>query len=166
VSTFVRLVFVICASAITPVFAGGPAPEPEQPASQSSAPAASNTAAQPAAAASDKNASTAAPATSSTENTAPTQTPNATAGASSSSATKVVLVDKTMTDAQVKQLLAKGYRPQGQGDGVLYCRREPILGSHFEQKICRSAEEIMRDEQDAKEMTGRMQQPMGSPAGK
>lgn len=161
-STFVRLVFVVCTCAITPVFAGGPAPEPEQPASQSSPPAASDAAAQPAATASDKNAST-----SSTEKTASTQTPNATAGASSSGgATKVVLVDKTMTDAQVKQLLAKGYRPQSRDGEVFYCRREAIVGSRFEQKICKTAEQLMRDELDAKEMAERMQQPMGSPVGK
>jgi hypothetical protein len=77
----------------------------------------------------------------------------------------VVLVDKTMTDAQVKQLLAKGYKPQSRGGEVFYCRREAVLGSRFEQKICKLAEQLMRDEQDSKDMAQRMQQPMGSPAG-
>jgi hypothetical protein len=70
-----------------------------------------------------------------------------------------------MTDAQVKQLLAKGYRPQARGGEVFYCRREAVLGSRFEQKICRSAEQLMRDEQDSKDMTERMQQSMGTPPG-
>jgi len=77
----------------------------------------------------------------------------------------VVLVDKTLTDAQVKELLSKGYRPQAHGDAVVYCRREVILGSHFESKICKPAEQIYRDEQDSKDMADRMQKPMGSPVG-
>jgi len=77
----------------------------------------------------------------------------------------VVLVDKTMTDAQVKQLLAKGYRPTSRGGEVFYCRREQVLGSRFEQKICKSAEQIMRDEVDSKDMAERLQQSTGSPAG-
>ena len=76
----------------------------------------------------------------------------------------MVLVDKTMTDAQVKQLLAKGYRPQSRGSEVFYCRREAVLGSRFEQKICKSAEQVMRDEQDSKDMTQRLQENSGSPA--
>jgi hypothetical protein len=160
VNTFVRLLFVICICAITPAFAGGPAPtEPEQPASQSSAPAAPNAASQPATAqpSTTTNAASTTPATS--EKTSTTQSPNA------ATASKVVLVDKTMTDAQVKQLLAKGYRPQARGGEVFYCRREAVLGSRFEQKICRSAEQLMRDEQDSKDMTERMQQSMGTPPG-
>ena len=122
-STFVRLLSVICICAITPAFAGGPAPaEPEQPASQSSAPAAPNAASQPATAESSTttNAASTTPATA--EKTSTTQSPNA------ATANKVVLVDKTMTDAQVKQLLAKGYRPQARGGEVFYCRREQVLG--------------------------------------
>ena len=159
-NAFLRLMFITCTWAIAPAFAGGPAPaEPEQPAPQSSAPAAPNAASQPTTAAPTNAASNATTAATS-EKPSTTQSPNA------ATPGKVVLVDKTMTDAQVKQLLAKGYRPQPRGDEVFYCRRETILGSHFEQKICKTAEQIMRDERDSQEMTGRMQQPMGSPAGR
>jgi hypothetical protein len=78
---------------------------------------------------------------------------------------KTVLVDKTLTNAQVKQLLAKGYKPQGRGDEVYYCRREQELGSRFEHKVCKTADQIMRDELDAQEMTGNVQKGMGSPSG-
>jgi hypothetical protein len=158
VSTFVRLLFVICTCVITPAFAGGPAPvEPEQPASQSSAPAASDAASQPATAAPSTTANAASNAAT-TPATSTTQSPNA------ATASKVVLVDKTMTDAQVKQLLAKGYKPQSRGSDVFYCRREAVLGSRFEQKICKSAEQVMRDELDSKDMTQRLQENSGSPA--
>ena len=161
-NAFLRLMFIICTWAIAPAFAGGPAPaEPEQPAPQSSAPAAPNAASQPTTAAPTNAASNATATTAATsEKPSTTQSPNA------ATPGKVVLVDKTMTDAQVRQLLAKGYRPQPRGDEVFYCRRETILGSHFEQKICKTAEQIMRDERDSQEMTGRMQQPMGSPTGR
>jgi hypothetical protein len=79
---------------------------------------------------------------------------------------KTALVDKTLTNAQVKQLLAKGYRPQAGGDNVYYCRREPVLGSRFEHKICKTADQITRDELDAQEMTVNTQKAMISPAGK
>ena len=49
-----------------------------------------------------------------------TATPSA-APAAPSQQGKIVMVDKSMTDAQVKQLLA-GYRPQKRGDEVFYCR--------------------------------------------
>jgi hypothetical protein len=75
-------------------------------------------------------------------------------------------VDKTLTDPQVKQLLAKGYRPKSRGDTVFYCRREAVLGSRFEQKVCKSADQILRDELDSKEWAESAQRNTSSPAGK
>jgi hypothetical protein len=66
-------------------------------------------------------------------------------------------VDKSLTDAQVKELLARGYKPQARGDEVLYCRREHQLGSRFETKICKTANPITRDELDGKETVQQLQ---------
>ena len=159
-SAVARLLFVICTCAVAQAFASGPASvDAEQSASQQSAPATADAAKQQSTSAPANNGVTNATATSTaTEKTSTTQS------SSAATASKVVLVDKTMTDAQVKQILAKGYKPQARGDEVYYCRREPILGSKFEQKVCKSAEQLMREEQDSKEMTQRMQQNTGSPA--
>src|SRR5690349_20537162 len=80
-----------------------PATSPQAP-SSSSAPASSTPA-----------ASTTAPA-------AATETPH-----------RLVLIDKTLTNAEVSQLLSQGYKPQkGRGDTVLYCRSEAQMGTRCE----------------------------------
>ena len=86
--------------------------------------------------------------------------------AAKTSSNKVVLNDKTLTNAQVKDLLAQGYKPQGQGDTVVYCRREQVLGSHFESKICRSAAQILQERSDSKEFTENVQRTSVVPQGK
>jgi hypothetical protein len=82
-----------------------------------------------------------------------TPTPSATAG-------KLVLVDDTLNDAQLKQILARGYRPtsQARGNEVLYCRSESELGTRFEKKVCKTATRIIQDELNGKEETTRLQQ--------
>jgi hypothetical protein len=66
-----------------------------------------------------------------------------------------VLVDDTVTDAQLKQILSKGYRPasQARGNEVNYCRSEPALGSRFETKVCKTAAQILEEERGGKEAT-------------
>jgi hypothetical protein len=66
-----------------------------------------------------------------------------------------VLVDDTLNDAQLKQVLAKGYRPEGQarGNEVYYCRSEAELGSRFQTKVCRTGTKILQLEAQGKEAT-------------
>jgi hypothetical protein len=68
-------------------------------------------------------------------------------------------VDDTVTDAQLKQILSKGYKPSGQarGNEVYYCRRERELGSRFETKVCKTAAQILQDEQGSKEAAAHVQ---------
>lgn len=77
------------------------------------------------------------------------------AQAAASKPAKKILVDDTVTDAELKQILQKGYRPEGQARGreVYYCRSEHELGSHFQTKLCRTAASILQDEQQGKEVT-------------
>jgi hypothetical protein len=100
----------------------------------------------------------------------PSTTRPATADPSSSAKKSVrkVLVDDTVTDAQLKQILAKGYKPetQARGNEVYYCRSEPVLGSRFETKVCRTAVRILQDEQQGKEATTNVERTGGNPAGK
>jgi hypothetical protein len=77
---------------------------------------------------------------------------------------KKVLVDDTLNDAQLKQILAKGYRPtsQARSNEVLYCRSERELGSRFEKKVCKTATRIIQDELHGKEATTRLEQTSGN----
>ena len=72
---------------------------------------------------------------------------------------KNVLVDDTVTDAQLKQILAKGYRPvqQAPGNEVSYCRNEQLSGERFQTKVCKTARRILEDEQRAKDLTDDVQ---------
>jgi hypothetical protein len=77
-----------------------------------------------------------------------------------------VLVDDTVTDAQLKQILRKGYRPESQarGNEVYYCRGERELGSRFEAKVCRTAARILEEEQLGKEATTHVERTGGNKA--
>ncbi|HUE48855.1 MAG TPA: hypothetical protein VMO54_06585 [Steroidobacteraceae bacterium] len=74
-------------------------------------------------------------------------------------------MDDTVTDAQLKQILAKGYKPEGQalGHEVFYCRRERPLGTRFETKTCKTAGHILRDEQQGKDLAQRAERTSGNP---
>jgi len=150
VNTFVRLMPVLFACVATQVVAGEPpapkAVDPDKPAASSVAVSAdSAAAANPAQAKADPG--TTAPATAKPE--------------------RLVLEDKTLTNAEVSQLLAQGYRPQkGRGDDVLYCRSEQPTGTRFPKKVCKSADQIKAQIRDSKDMAARQQMPSGNPAGK
>jgi hypothetical protein len=77
-----------------------------------------------------------------------------------------VLVDDTVTDAQLKQILRKGYKPAGQarGNEVYYCRSERELGSRFETKVCKTATQILLEEQGGKQATTDVQRTGGDRA--
>ena len=77
---------------------------------------------------------------------------------------RVVLVDDTVTDAQLKQIRAKGYRPEAQarGNEVYYCRRERSLGTHFETKVCKTSGQILQDELQGKEVATRAEKNDGN----
>jgi hypothetical protein len=75
-----------------------------------------------------------------------------------------VLVDDTVADAQLKQILNKGYKPESQARGheVYYCRSERELGSRFETKVCQTAARILGDEQGGKEATTHLERTGGN----
>jgi hypothetical protein len=65
-----------------------------------------------------------------------------------------ILVDDTLNDAQLKQILAKGYRPEAQAPGheVSYCRREYLSGERFVTKVCKTGARILEDEQRGRDL--------------
>jgi len=67
-----------------------------------------------------------------------------TATASSADGTKPVrlIVGDSAAEARLKQLRAAGYKPEAHGDEVVFCRKEPVLGTHFQRKVCNTAEQL------------------------
>ena len=45
-------------------------------------------------------------------------------------------------EARLKRLQAAGYKPEAHGNEVVFCRREPVLGTHFQRKVCNTAEQL------------------------
>ena len=70
-----------------------------------------------------------------------------------------VLVDDTVTDAQLKQILAQGYRAEKQaiGNEVLYCRSEQLTGDRFQTKVCKTAVRIFEDQRRGRAFTDSVQ---------
>lgn len=181
-SAVARLLLVICACAAAQAFAAGSGSnaveEPGQPPAQSS-PAAPPGANAPSPAAAPRASTTTTPGAATPDpssggksddgtqpgssSTSPgAQSPDAaTAGSAAKKPVRVVLVDDTVTAEQLKQILAKGYKPESQarGNEVYYCRRERPLGTRFETKICKTSARILQDELQGKEMTTRAQRP-------
>jgi hypothetical protein len=79
---------------------------------------------------------------------------------------KVVLVDNDINDQDLKQILSRGYKPEGKGDQVKYCRSETQVGTRFAKKTCRTSAQILEDERRGKDATAGFQKDLGSPTGK
>jgi hypothetical protein len=169
VNAVVRVVTVICACAVAHAFAAGSdsnAVEPDQSVSQPSAPAPAGLAGAQSLAPESSAASTTPAAT------APSHAPPAKGGSdaaptatSANRPTKIVLRDETLNGAQLKQILAKGYKPEGSGDQVLYCRRESELGTRFKTKVCRTATVILGLELQGKDIAEHLQKDNGNLTG-
>src|SRR5260370_9891455 len=56
---------------------------------------------------------------------------------------KVVLIDNGINDQQLKQILAKGYRPESHDGTTVYCRKETPVGTRFPTKTCRTSINIL-----------------------
>jgi hypothetical protein len=127
----IRLLPVICLCAVTQAFAV----DPPAPATAPSVPA-----------------STAA-ATNVSDPVAPSTAPpdSASAPANPAQPTKIVLEDKTLTNAEVAKLFAQGYKPVSRNGEVYYCRNEDTTGSRFKKMSCKTAlqmQELVRDSKD------------------
>jgi len=121
VNTFVRLMPVLFACVATQVIAGDP-PTPKSVDA-------------------DKPTATAVAASADGTSAANPAQSKADPGTTASAATRperLVLDDKTLTNAEVSQMLAQGYKPQkGRGDDVLYCRSEQPTGTRFPKRSAR-----------------------------
>jgi hypothetical protein len=140
VKTFIRLMPVLVACVAAQAFASNDPPATPAPASNPAAPAATTT-------------STATADTSSATSSAPAP----------ATGQKLVLEDKTLTNTEVQRLLSQGYKPQkGRDNTVLYCRNEAQMGTHFEKKVCMSADQIKQATLDSSDLTRKFQQNQGN----
>jgi hypothetical protein len=66
------------------------------------------------------------------------------ATATSADGTKSVrlIVGDSAAEARLKRLRTAGYKPEAHGDVVVFCRREPVLGTHFQRKVCNTADQL------------------------
>jgi hypothetical protein len=160
-NTVARLLPVICTVVISGVFAADPvASESDEPPSQPAVVTPPQPVAQsPTVAPTGPGAMKAAP-----PDPASSGKPDTAAQPVANKPERKVLVDNTVTDAQLKQILNKGYKPEGQarGNEVYYCRSERELGTRFERKICRTAARILEEEQQGKEETATLEKTGGN----
>jgi hypothetical protein len=84
--------------------------------------------------------------------------------ATPSQPTRVVLEDKTLTNAQIAALFAQGYKPVERHGEVYYCRRESETGSRFQKMSCKSADQIKQLTRDSKDLLAEKQMPSGTRA--
>lgn len=140
-NTFFRLLIVICACGATHAFAIDPPSNPAEQGKPSSPPVES------AESRSDASA---------------TQSVGANAENASSKPKRIVLEDKTLTNEEVRQLFAQGYKPVGRGREVHYCRSQMTTGSRFATTVCKTADQIKQLTQNSKDMLNSAQKPSGA----
>jgi hypothetical protein len=172
VNAAVSLLSVICAVVVADAFAAGPnasAPDGQSPSQLSSvarpeavaqSPAPAPTASSAISAATPDPSSSGKPDTDAKPSDMAASPVTADAQPMANKSERKVLVDDTVTDAQLKQILAQGYRPEKQvyGNEVLYCRKEQLAGDRFQTKVCKTAVRIFEDQRRGKAFTNSMQQ--------
>ncbi len=62
--------------------------------------------------------------------------------ATSAAPQRIVLEDKTLTNEEVQQVLAQGYKPVGRNGKVYYCRREQVTGTNVPSTMCMTADTL------------------------
>ncbi|HXI47486.1 MAG TPA: hypothetical protein VNH39_02785 [Steroidobacteraceae bacterium] len=147
------------------VWSAAPADEPPPPAAQPPAaqppaaqppaaqpPAAQPPAAQPPAA---QAPATQAPATQTSATQAPP--PGTPSGASAKPASGTA-ADVAATDAEIKQMRGRGYKPVNRNGTLVFCRDEGEIGTHFQRTRCSTLKQLKDAELTGKEYVNSIQQ--------
>jgi len=71
-------------------------------------------------------------------------------------------IDVAATDALIKKMRGRGYKPVNRNGILVFCRSEGQLGSHFERTRCNTLDELKDAELTGREYTKQIQQ-QGSP---
>jgi len=128
----------------------------QEPAAPQAAPAAATKT--PSTPASEQQAaSTASPASASTTASATPDAPKSTT-APANGATKLSLTAGDDDAAsELRQLKAHGYKAEAHGDEIWFCRKEVLMGSRFDKKVCFTPDQLKHIEADARQQTDRIQ---------
>lgn len=62
------------------------------------------------------------------------------------------------TEAQIKLMRSRGYKPQTRNGTMVFCRSEGEIGSHFERVHCNTLKELNDAEQSGKDYVKSIQQ--------
>jgi hypothetical protein len=104
------------------------------------------------------NTNATAPTTNDSSNPSPSAASKAPLAATNASPSSL----QESANSQDKSLRARGYKPETRGGTTVYCRKEAVLGSRFENKICRSAADLEHNSQAGKDMVQDMQRVSGA----
>jgi hypothetical protein len=137
------------------VYSAAPADEPppaaqpavaQAPAAQAPAPGAQSSA-------SDAKSAPSAPSGASDVKPAPGAPP-----APTPKADKSDVVNVAATEAEIKQMRGRGYKPVNRNGTLVFCRDEGELGSHFQRTHCSTLEQLKQAELSGKEYVKSIQQ--------
>jgi len=70
-----------------------------------------------------------------------------------------------VTKEELKRLHVAGYKQKTRGDQIVYCRVEPVLGTHFDREMCATARDLEFIRANSREMATQMQRNFGLPKG-
>jgi hypothetical protein len=130
------------------VFSAASADEPPSPATQPPATPAPATPA-PTSQAPSPSAPSSAGDVKPASGTTPVPTPKA---------DKSEMVDVAATDAEIKQMRSRGYKPVNRNGTLVFCRDEGELGSHFQRTHCSTLKQLKDAELSGKEFVNSIQQ--------
>jgi hypothetical protein len=114
-------------------------------------------AAQPAAAA--QSPAPGAPAAAGEANAAATAKPAAAASAvTPAKVDKSEVVNVAATEAEIKKMRGRGYKPVNRNGTLVFCRDEGELGTHLARSRCSTLDQLKQAELSGKEFTNQIQQ--------
>ena len=108
-----------------------------------------------------------APATSTTQPSSTTQTPSKPASKTkpaSSTPPAHSSNPQDLTEAE-QRLISRGYRLELQNGKKTFCRREVVLGSRLEKKVCGTADQLAEAQRTGREVTENSQRRGTNPQG-
>ena len=85
-----------------------------------------------------------------------------TAAAAPANADKSQVVNVADTEALIKKMRARGYKPVNRKGILVFCRPEGEIGTHFQRERCNTLDELRDAERTGQEYTNQIQQ-QGSP---
>jgi hypothetical protein len=71
-----------------------------------------------------------------------------------------------VTKEELKRLHVAGYKQKTRGDQIVYCRVEPVLGTHFDREMCATARDLELIRANGRELATQIQRGnVGNPKG-